>query len=243
MWEAILLPALILATALLYSSVGHAGASGYVAIMALFGVAPGVMKPAALALNVLVAAIATTRFGRAGCFSWATFWPFAVGSIPMAYLGGALTLPGTVYRPIVGVALWFAAYRLVGSPPGPPSAAARLQSGNALLCGAGIGLISGLTGVGGGIFLGPLLLLKGWAGVRETAGVSAAFNLVNSLAGSCGDVSGVLALPPAFACWAASAVVGGVIGSGLGTHRLGSPTLCRLLALVLAIAGAKLVFL
>src|SRR3954470_5661501 len=109
MSEMVLLPALILATALLYSSVGHAGASGYVAIMALFGMSPGVMKPATLALNVLVAAIATTRFGRAGYFSWATFWPFAVGSVPMAYLGGLLSLPGVVYRPVVGAALWFAA--------------------------------------------------------------------------------------------------------------------------------------
>src|SRR3954462_15257960 len=109
--ETVILPHLLREKALLYTSVGHAGASGYVAIMALFGMSPGVMKPAALALNVLVAAIATTRFGRAGCFSWATFWPFAVGSIPLAYLGGVLSLPGAVYRPVVGAALWFAAYR------------------------------------------------------------------------------------------------------------------------------------
>ncbi len=243
MLELLLLPVLIFAAALLYSSVGHAGASGYLAAMVLCGVAPPAMKPAALTLNVLVATIATVRFYRAGCFSMALFWPFAVVSIPFAFIGGAVTLPSHIYKPVVGVVLLFAAVRLIRIPKkvAEPEPRRRVPLPSALASGSGIGLLSGLTGTGGGIFLSPLLLFMGWAETRESAGVSAAFILVNSLAGLAGLFAGYAALPRAVPLWAVAAVSGGLIGSGLGSRRLGSETLRRLLAAVLVIAGMKLI--
>ena len=228
----------ILAAALLYSSVGHAGASGYLAAMALFGIAPESMRPAALVLNILVATITTFRFHRAGCFSWSVFWPFALASVPFAFLGGALTLPGAIYKQAVGVVLLFAAYRLVRSQPAETRK--RIPAPLGLLCGAGIGLLSGLTGTGGGIFLSPMLLFMGWAETKESAGVAAAFILVNSIAGILGVFTKPVTLPSAVPYWAIAAVVGGLIGSELGSKRLANPTLRKLLGVVLVIAGVKL---
>lgn len=153
---------LIFGAAVLYPSIGHAGASGYLAAMALFGVAPAVMKPAALTLNIAVAFITTARFYRAGHFSWPLSWPSFVSSVPLAVVGGAVTLPGAVYRVLVGLILLFAARRMFWyaehgkTTVRPPLVAA-------LGCGAVLGFISGLTGVGGGIFLSPLVLFMGWA--------------------------------------------------------------------------------
>ena len=191
------LPLLIFAAAILYSSVGHGGASGYLAAMALCGVAPAVMKPTALVLNILVASIATIQFARVGCFSFSLLWPFAVASIPLAFLGGAITLPGSFYRPAVGLMLLFAAYRLVRAPrtSGASPGTRPVPLAGALASGAGIGLLSGLTGTGGGIFLSPLLIIMNWAETRESAGVSAAFILVNSLSGLAGHLTGVARLP------------------------------------------------
>ena len=229
--------------ALLYSSVGHGGGSGYLAAMALAGVAPEVMRPTALTLNVLVAGIATLQFYRAGYFSWRTFLPFAAASVPLAFVGGMIHLPTTIYKPLVGLVLLFAAYRLwldareksAAAPEMPPTYVA-------ISLGAGIGLLSGLTGVGGGIFLSPLLLLMNWAEVRRTAAVSAAFVLVNSIAGLAGNVVSVRRLPGAIFAWGVAAVVGAVVGSELGRRRLATLTLRRLLSVVLIIAGLKLIF-
>jgi uncharacterized membrane protein YfcA len=241
---AALLCLLIFAAALLYSSVGHAGASGYLAAMALCGVAPAVMKPSALVLNVLVATIAAVQFYRAGRLSFALLWPFAVSSVPFAFLGGALTLPGALYRPAVGIVLVCGASLLLGAPRAVDATtpdAKPVPLPTALVAGAGIGLLSGLTGTGGGIFRSLLLLLMGWAETRESAGVSAAFNLVNSIAGLAGVITRLATLPRSVALWAAAAVAWGVLGSGLGSRSLGSHTLRRLLAAVLVIAGAKLI--
>jgi uncharacterized membrane protein YfcA len=236
---------LIFAAALLYSSVGQAGASGYLAAMALCGVSAVVMKPTALTLNVLVATIATVQFARAGCFSWPRFWPFAVASTPLAFVGGAVTLPSGYYKPAVGLVLLIAAGRLLWASrrhaASTPTPAKPVPLPGALASGAGIGLLSGLTGTGGGIFLTPLLQFMGWAETRESAGVSAAFILVNSVAGLAGHVSGLAALPGSLPYWAVAAVAGGLIGSGLGSRRLGNRTLRRLLAVVLVVAGLKLV--
>jgi uncharacterized membrane protein YfcA len=210
--------------------------------MALFGLAPAMMKPTALVLNILVATIATLRFSRGGYFSWSTLWPFAIGSIPGAFAGGAINLSGGIYKPIVGLILLFGAVRLAwpiqqealrdvkGVPVLP-----------AVASGAGIGLLSGLTGTGGGIFLSPLLLFMGWAETRETAGVSAAFILVNSLAGLAGNLASMWSLPAALPVWATAAVAGGVVGTELGSRKLTSNTLRYLLAVVLVVAGLKLI--
>jgi hypothetical protein len=231
---------LIFIAALLYSSVGHGGASGYLAAMALCGVDATTMKPTALALNVLVASIATVQFRRAGAFSWRLFWPFAAASAPCAFLGGTLP-PAGFYGPVVGLVLLFAAHRMLRSARAAPASLRSIPLSLALLLGAGIGLLSGLTGVGGGIFLSPLLLILSWAEPRQAAGVSAAFILVNSLAGLLGHLTSLTSLPPALPWWALAAAIGGVLGSTLGSRKLGGPALRKLLAGVLVIAGTKLV--
>ena len=233
---------LILAAALLYSSVGHAGASGYLAVMALFGVAPTVMKPTALALNILVAAIAFTMFYRAGCFSWSIFWPFALGAVPSAFIGGSLTLPGNVYKIVVGLVLLYAAVRLFLATRQPDSTTKPLPAGIAVLLGIGIGFLSGLTGVGGGIFLSPLLLFMGWADARKTSGVSSAFIFVNSVAGLLGHYSSVANLPAAIPVWAAAAGAGGWVGARYGSSRFSGLAIRRILSAVLVIAGLKMIF-
>lgn len=240
--ELFALAALIFAAATLYSMVGHAGASGYLAAMALYGLAPAAMKPAALVLNILVAAIGTVQFARAGRFSWRTFWPFALASIPLAYAGGAIALPAASYRRLVGVVLVYAAVRLwLRARAATTPAAHAVPKPLALALGALIGLLSGLTGVGGGIFLSPLLLFAGWADVRTTAGVAVVFILVNSIAGLLGHVASVKDLPPGLPALAIAAGAGGLIGSTLGARRLPNPALRRLLAVVLAVAAWKLI--
>lgn len=237
----LIIAAAILLMAALYSSVGHAGASGYLAVMALAGLAPAVMKPTALMLNILVATLATVRFYRAGYFSWRVLLPFALSSVPFAFVGGALTLPGSVYQKVVGLALLFAAYMLWRRAAAQAVAEARpVPLPAAVALGAVIGLLSGITGVGGGIFLSPILLLAGWAETRQASGVAAAFILVNSLAGLAGHLASVRAVPESIYLWGAAAVVGGLVGTELGRRRLATVTLRRVLSAVLVIAGLKM---
>jgi uncharacterized membrane protein YfcA len=236
------LAAMIFVAAILYSSVGHAGASGYLAAMALMSVSPDVMKPTALFLNVVVGTIATLRFAKAGCFSWRVFWPFAIVSIPFASLGGAIQLPGHYYKVVVGIVLLFAAFRLASSARKPSlKTAKKLSIPAALIAGAGIGMLAGLTGTGGGIFLSPVLLLTGWAEIRECAGVTAAIVLVNSLAGLAGNLASVYYLPPQIPYLAVVAGLGGIIGSELGSRRLAPAMMKYLLAAVLVVAGCKMI--
>ncbi len=177
--DSYLLAALIFAASLLYSSVGHAGASGYMAAMALFGVEPEVMKSTALALNIIVAVIATTKFYRVGAFSWALFWPLTLASTPLAYLGGLLTLPGHLYKPLIGVVLLYAAWHSFRTATAPPLAQYKKPHVAVLLVGSCLGFLSGLSGVGGSIFLSPLLLFNRWANIKVISGISAMFILVN----------------------------------------------------------------
>lgn len=239
-----LLAAGMLAAAFLYASVGHGGASAYLAAMAIAGVAPAEMRPIALQLNVLVSAIATVKFYRAGHFRWPLFWPFAVVSVPTAYLGGAITLPGTAYKVLVGLVLLYAGWQLwwsarAGEELRPPR---KLPAPLAMVIGALLGLLSGLTGVGGGIFLSPLLLLSGWAGTKETSAVAAPFILVNSLAALAAGFVRNPVLSPDYAWWLMAAVlVGGWAGAEYGSRRFANPLIRQALALVLAIAGGKMV--
>jgi hypothetical protein len=211
--------------------------------MGLFGVAPEVMKPTALSLNILVAGIATFKFLRVGLFSQSTFWPFALGSIPAAFIGGQILLPGHIYKPVVGVVLLYAAISLLRTSSARGSSAIRtVHRGLALTLGVVIGLLSGMTGVGGGIFLSPLLILKGWAEIRQTAGISAAFIFVNSISGLLGHLSSASSLPRAIPLWALAAVAGGIVGAEYGSKRLNTVTLRRFLAVVLIIAALKTIF-
>jgi uncharacterized membrane protein YfcA len=225
--------------ALLYSSVGHGGASGYLAAMALFGLTPVFMKPAALAMNIAVAGLVFYRLWRAGYFDARLFWPFALGSVPLAFVGGALTLPGGAYKILVAVALLVAAARLLWKSQ-EHNVRAAPPVWIALASGAGLGLLSGLTGVGGGIFLSPLLLLLRWANMRTSAAVSAAFILVNSIAGLAGHATVAVAWPAQLPLLMLAALAGAVFGSELAVRRLAPLTLRRVLGVVLVIAGTKL---
>ena len=229
----------VLLVALLYSSVGHAGASGYIAVMSLLGLAPAEIKPAALALNVLVAAIAFTQFARAGHFRWHLFWPFALLSPPLAFVGGWLQLPVHVFQLLIGVVLLYSATQLFIKPNGveSPQPPARWI---ALALGAALGLLSGLTGTGGGIFLTPLLLLAGWAAPKQAAALSALFILVNSASGLAGHMLSTQQWPSMVLPLMAAAAIGGLIGSTLGSRRFEPLLIRRLLAVVLVIAGVKL---
>lgn len=233
--------------AALYSSVGHAGASGYLAMMALAGVAPVVMRPTALALNIAVAAIGTYRFSRAGLTHWRALLPLVAASVPLAFLGGTIDLPAHGYRGLVGVVLLVSAailaWRASGHAPGEVAVEpeVNLPLAAAIAIGLVIGLLSGLTGTGGGIFLSPLLLLAGRAGPRRTAGLAAPFILLNSLAGIAGLGWSRDSFPPGLLWLVLAVLAGGLIGTRLGTQRLPARVLLGLLAAVLVIAGAKLI--
>lgn len=235
------LAACMLLGAALYTSVGHAGASAYIALMALFGLSPAVMRPTALALNILVAGLTSVRYARAGLFRWRTLWPFLLGAVPFAFLGGSIQLPGTYYRPLVGVILLLGGGRLLWptelktsvDPRDPP-----IWAG--VLWGVAIGLLSGLTGTGGGIFLSPVLLFIGWSDIRTASGVAAVFILCNSVAGLLGNVAMVKTLPPDLPVYAVAVVIGAIIGTTFGVRW--QPTIIlKALGCVLIIAGLKLI--
>ena len=235
----VLLALLILASAVLYSSVGHGGASAYLAAMTLFGVAAEVTKPAALVMNLGVAGVGSARFTNAGLVPWRLLLPFLAGSVPTAFLGGLVQLPTRTHRIVLGVVLLFAAVRLAlpnlrGELRRPPPAAVLVAIG------AAFGFVAGLTGVGGGIFLSPLLILARWEEPRRTAGASAVFILANSASGLAGHVLAGRPIPFAALPLAAVALAGGIYGSWLGARKLLPLTLRRLLAFVLLIAGGKL---
>src|SRR3989442_9115677 len=203
--------------AFLYSSVGHADASGYIATMTLFGIAPTVIRPTALLLNILVASIGTFQFWRAGHFCWKLFWPFALLSIPAAYVGGYLQSSASVLRILIGIVLLFSAARLLFRRSDPPQTYPPSQP-VAISVGAGLGFLAGLTGTGGGIFLTPLLLFCRWGHIRQAAAVSALFIWVNSIAGLIGYFTKTRSIPSLGLILAAAAIIGGVIGSPLGSQ-------------------------
>jgi uncharacterized membrane protein YfcA len=231
----------VLVIAFLYSSVGHAGASGYIAVMTLVGYAPDVIKPTALVLNILVACLSSWQFRRAGYFQWSLFWPFAVLSVPFAFLGGYVNLPVGIFKILVGVVLLYSAFRfLVRLKPdadvNPPSREV------AMPVGAGLGLLSGLTGTGGGIFLTPLLIFMQWARTKTASATSAVFILVNSVAGLLGNLTSTQTLPSFALLLIGSVILGGAAGSYYGSSRFSTTVVKRMLAVVLTIAGLKLIF-
>lgn len=226
--------------AILYSSVGHGGASGYLAVMALFGLDPAMMKPAALTMNIFVTLLVLSRLSRAGHFNWRLFIPFIVASVPMAFIGGAYTLNSSAYKVIVGIALILAMWRMLVVVENND----RIHLPGirvALPVGGFLGFISGLTGVGGGIFLSPLLLLFNWTNMRGSAAIAAAFILVNSIAGIAGYATTASHWPGGLPVLVITAFIGGIIGSELCLRRLAPNQLRKVLAIVLAIAGAKMI--
>lgn len=229
--------------AALYSTVGHGGASGYLAIMALFSVAPETMRPTALALNLVVAGIGLWRFGRAGQIDAKLLAAFLMAAVPAAFVGGGIEVPEQIYRPLVGLLLWAAAVRLFWQPTSLSERTVRPpRLSVALPVGAGLGVLAGLTGTGGGIFLSPLIILFGWADARRTSGIAAGFIFFNSAAGLAGNLASARALPPELPWLTAAVVIGALVGTWLGAARLPKPRLLQGLGLVLVIAGAKLVF-
>lgn len=239
----VLIASLMAVAAALYSSVGHGGASAYLGIMALFAVAPDVMRPTALALNLVVAGYGTWRYVRAGQFNPRLFLAFAVTAIPMAFLGGRIEAPPEIYRPMLGAVLWFAAARLLWRPRATATRSVRSpRPAIALPGGAALGFLAGLTGTGGGIFLSPLILLFAWEEPRRTSGVAAAFIFVNSVAGLAGQLTLRPSLPPALPLFVLAVAAGAAVGTWLGIARLPKAGLLITLGIVLLMAGSKLMF-
>ena len=229
--------------AALYSSVGHGGASAYLAMMALFSVAPETMRPTALALNLLVAGFGAWRYWSLGLSNWTLVLAFAVTATPAAFIGGGIPVPPEYYKPAVGILLWLAAIRLLWQPKAlAERPVSRPKLWITLPVGAALGLLAGLTGTGGGIFLSPLLILMAWEEPRRTSGVAAAFILLNSAAGLAGNVAAFGKLPSELPIFLASVGAGALFGTWLGIERLPRAWLLRTLGFVLVVAGAKLLF-
>lgn len=229
--------------AILYSSVGHGGASAYLGLMALFSVAPDTMRSTALTLNLLVSGLALVRFGFARQINARLVAMLAVTAAPAAFVGGMIVLPGHYYKPLVGLVLLFAAARLIWQPVAasassitPPPASRVLPTGLV------IGLLAGLTGTGGGIFLSPLLILCRWEEPRRASGVAAGFVFINSLAGLAGNYAALRSLPAELPWLLASVGLGALVGTWLGVEKLPRRRILQSLGCVLIIAGLKLIF-
>jgi uncharacterized membrane protein YfcA len=235
--------ALMAVAAALYSSVGHGGASAYLAIMALFSVAPETMRPTALALNLVVATYGAARFAVQGQTNWRILAAFAATAVPAAYVGGSIELAPAIYRPLVGIVLMGAAVRLFWQPERLAARPVHMPSlAVTLPTGAALGLLAGLTGTGGGIFLSPLIILFGWEDARKTSGIAAAFIVLNSAAGLLGNLASVQRLPAELPILVASVFTGALLGTWLGVSRLPRHRLLQGLAIVLVIAAMKLFF-
>jgi uncharacterized protein len=231
----------LLTIATAYAAVGQAGATGYIAAMGLAGYTPDVIRPAALALNTLVAAIGTVRFAQAGFISWRGTYPFILLGLPLSVLGGATHIPPSAYSPLVSLLLLLASWQMfrsarsvAASDFGPTADPPLLAS---VLAGGIIGFVAGITGIGGGIFVAPLVLTFGWLGARQTAGLSALFNLLNSAAAFGGLWSTSLALPRELPWWLATVGAGALLGAGVGTRHLAPRPLRYLLASLLLTGG------
>ena len=235
--ELILLLAIM---AFLYASVGHGGASGYLAVMALFAIAPPVMKQTALLLNLGVSLMSFIAFYRQGYFKWTLFWPFALGSIPAAYLGARIPLADSTYKQILGACLFLAVIRMVVTLK--ESEPRKLNLGIGVLAGAAIGVLSGMIGIGGGIILSPLLLLFRWANLKEAAAISALFIFVNSVSGLAGLRTWIPFDQSQMLYWLVASLVGGFLGARWGAGIASNMKVKWILALVLVIASLKLWF-
>lgn len=233
---------LLFFVAFLYASVGHGGASGYLALMALFNISPDVMKPTALLLNLFVAGTAFIQYYRGGHFIWRIFLPLALASVPMAFLGGLVTVDAAVYKKILGLLLVIPIIRFLFFRNIPVHQLKKSSVGLSLVIGAGIGLLSGMIGIGGGIILSPIILLLKWTDQKQTAAISALFIFVNSLSGLGGQLTKGIHFSPDMVAYVAIAFAGGLGGAYFGSLRFRQDVLKYVLALVLIMASYKLLF-
>lgn len=233
---------LLFLVAFLYASVGHGGASGYLALMAVFAVAPDVMKPTALLLNLFVSLVSFYQFFRSGYFNWKLFVPFAVASVPMAFLGGLIEVDAVVYKKILGFLLLIPIIRFLFFRHTKVEQTRQARIVPALLIGAVIGLLSGLIGIGGGIILSPVLLLLKWSDMKQTAAISALFIFVNSLSGLAGQLVQGIRFSGDMYAYVVIAFVGGICGAYFGAFRFQHSVLKYILAIVLVMAAYKLLF-
>lgn len=226
--------------AFMYAAVGHGGASGYLALMALFGFAPEVMKPTALILNLFVAAIAFIHYAKSGYFNKKLFFSFAITSVPLAFLGGMIEIDASLYKKILGVLLIFAILRMLNVFGKETEETKKIKMWQGLIVGGSIGFFSGLTGIGGGIILTPIILLMKWGRMKEAAAVSALFIWVNSAAAMGGQLSSGIKIDSQSIILVGIAVVGGFFGGYLGSKKFNNKALRYMLAVVLLIACVKL---
>ncbi|SRR5258706_9815635 len=233
---------LLFAVAFLYASVGHGGASGYLALMAIFSIAPAVMKPTALLLNLFVSLTSFIQFYRGKHFNWKLFLPFAIASVPLAFVGGLITVDTFVYKKILGVLLLIPITRFLFFGNISIKDLKKSNTGLSLLLGAAIGFLSGLVGIGGGIILSPVLLLLKWSDMKQTAAISALFIFVNSLSGLMGQFTKGIQFSPDMYAYVAIAFTGGICGAYFGSMRFNQSILKYLLAVVLMVASYKLLF-
>ena len=229
--------------AVLYSSVGHGGASGYIAVMALLSIAPETIRPVALSLNIVVAGFASFRYARAGLVDWQNMLPLVITSVPLAFVGGIVVLPSEIYKPLLGVLLIFSAcylfWQSLGKLEGLNSSDSVVPRYGGAGAGAFIGFLSGLTGIGGGVLLSPLMLLFKWANIRKTAAIASFFILFNSIAGLAGNIVSLNQIPSALPVWAGAVIVGAWIGTSLGLKILPVRYLVWLLTLAIFVSGLK----
>ncbi|MCH2230062.1 MAG: sulfite exporter TauE/SafE family protein [Crocinitomicaceae bacterium] len=227
--------------AFLYASVGHGGASGYLALMALFSFSPEIMRPTGLLLNLFVAGISFYHFWRVGYLNFKLFLGFALGSIPLSFLGGMYDIDTSVYKIILGVLLIFAILKMLNILGKPNDSNKPIIFPLAIIIGAFIGFFSGLIGIGGGIILSPVILLLKWGNVKEAATVSALFIWVNSASGILGQYAAGFKLDENAMLYVIIALIGGFAGGYYGSSKINNQNLRHLLALVLILASFKLI--
>jgi uncharacterized protein len=233
---------LLFLVAFLYASVGHGGASGYLALMVLYGVAPEVMKPTALLLNLFVSLTSFIQFYRGGHFKWKIFLPFAIVSVPMAFVGGLITIDTFIYKKILGILLLAPIVRFLFFNTVTVGNLKKSNVALSLVIGAAIGLLSGMIGIGGGILLSPVLLLLKWSDMKQAAAISALFIFVNSISGLAGQLTKGIHFTADMYTYVAVAFVGGLCGAYFGAIRFNQVVLKYLLAAVLMLAAYKLLF-
>jgi uncharacterized protein len=233
---------LLFLVAFLYASVGHGGASGYLALMAIFGIAPEVMKPTALLLNLFVSLTSFIQFYRGGHFKWKIFLPLAIASVPMAFVGGLVSVDADIYKKILGLLLLIPIIRFLFFPNIKVSELKEANIALSLLIGAAIGFLSGLIGIGGGIILSPVLLMLKWTDMKQTAAISAIFIFVNSLSGLTGMITKGIQFSTDMYAYVAIAFLGGICGAYFGSLKLNQTILKYMLAAVLMVAAYKLLF-